>query len=393
MLTVETSPHIHSGNRTDRAMLYVIIALLPSCIWGICIFGLHSLFVVIASILTAVLVEYLLGLVSKEFTIKDYSAIVTGLLVGMNMPPEINILIPMLASAFAIAVVKWTFGGLGANWANPAIAGRIFVFFSFTSQMSSFKLPRTLMKSASELATAGVSNKIVADAFSGATPLSTLKTGLSMGLGPHQASMIAAHSSATQLSTLNTAAEIASDQAAMLAGRPVTSIATTIGNALNINPYAVDEFLGNSAGCIGEVSAILLLVGGLFLLLKKVITWRIPVCYIGSFAILAFIFGGIPYGNGLFAGEILLPIFSGGLFLGAFFMATDWVTTPTTPKGEVVFAIGCGFFTFLFRYFGSLPEGVSLAILLMNIVTPTIDRFIKPRKFGYVKPEKKEAKA
>ncbi len=368
MLTVRTSPHIHSSNRTDKAMLYVILALLPSTIWGIAVFGWHALLVVLVSIGSAVLTEYLLGLISKEFTLPDLSAIVTGLLVGMNMPPSINILIPILASAFAIAVAKWTFGGLGANWMNPALAGRVFVFFSFTSQMSTFTLPRTLMASANTLSKWGVRNP-VADALSGATPLSVLKTGLSMGLEGTQESI--------------------------LAYRPLTDFASMLGDKLNINPYAVDAFFGNTSGCIGEVSALLLLVGGIFLLCKKVITWRIPVCYIGSFALLAFVFGGLPYGNGLFSGEILLPIFSGGLMLGAFFMATDWVTTPTTPVGEIIFAVGCGFFTFLFRYFGSLPEGVSLAIILMNIVTPTIDRYVKVKKFGYVKPvkEKKEAKA
>jgi len=371
ILNVSSSPHIHSKNRTDKAMLYVILALLPATFWGVYVFGLHALLVVLVSIGASVLSEYLLGLVSKEFTLPDLSAIVTGLLVGMNMPPEINILIPMLASFFAIAVAKWTFGGLGANWMNPALAGRVFVFFSFTSQMSSFSLPRTLLKSASSLSASGMTNSIVPDVFSGATPLSVLKTGLSMGAG--------------------------SDQFSMLSGRPITDFALKIGSCLNIDPYAVDAFFGNCAGCIGEVSALLLILGGIFLLIMKVINWRIPVFYIGSFSILVWVFGGIPYGNGLFSGEILLPVFSGGLMLGAFFMATDWVTTPTTPKGEIVFALGCGFFTFLFRYFGSLPEGVSLAILLMNIVTPTIDRYIKTRKFGYVKPIKeksdKEAKA
>ena len=150
--------------------------------------------------------------------------------------------------------------------------------------------------------------------------------------------------------------------------------------------------VGNVGGCIGEVSSLLLLVGGIFLIATKIITWRIPVVYIGSFALLSWVFGGIPYGLGAFHGEVLLPLFTGGLMLGAFFMATDWVTTPTTPKGEIIFAVGCGFFTFLIRYFGSLPEGVSLAIILMNIVSPTIERFVKVRPFGYVR-KKKEAKA
>ena len=171
---------------------------------------------------------------------------------------------------------------------------------------------------------------------------------------------------------------------------PVTQFAQSLSEKTGISPYTIDAFFGNQGGCIGEVSALLLIVGGIFLIAAGVITWHIPVVYIGSFAILSWLFGGIPSGAGLFNGEILTPIFTGGLMLGAFFMATDWVTTPTTIKGQVIFAIGCGFFTFLFRYFGSLPEGTSLAIILMNIVSPTIDRYIKPKKFGYVKSVKEK---
>ena len=178
------------------------------------------------------------------------------------------------------------------------------------------------------------------------------------------------------------------------AGTPVSAVASSISSLTGLSPYTVDAFFGFTGGCIGEVSALLLLAGGIFLIAKKVISWRIPLSFILSYALLNWVFGGVRGGNGLFSGEILLPLFSGGLMLGAFFMATDWVTTPTTPKGEVIFAIGCGFFTFLIRCFGSLPEGVSLAILLMNMVSPTIERYCRPKKFGFVKVEKsKEAKA
>ena len=351
MITVRTSPHIHGSLRTDKAMLFVIAALLPSALWGIWAFGLRALAVLLVSIASSVLAEYLLGLVSKEFTLKDFSAVVTGLLVGMNMPPAVPLFIPVIASAFAIAVVKWTFGGLGCNWMNPALAGRVFVFFSFTSEMSAYTLPRVF----------GV------DAVASATPLSALKTAVSAG----------GVGRSTELLSL-----------------PVTDFALNLGDKLGISPYAVDAFFGNVGGCIGEVSSLLLLVGGLFLIATHIITWHIPVVYLGSFALLSWVFGGIPYGLGAFHGEILLPLFSGGLMLGAFFMATDGVTTPTTMKGEIIFALGCGFFTFLIRYFGSLPEGVSLAIILMNIVSPTIERFVRPKPFGYVKAKKeKEAKA
>ncbi len=350
MRIVKSSPHVHDTLSTDKAMLYVIAALMPSCLWGIIIFGWHAAVTVAVSVGSAVLTEYLLGLISKENTLSDYSAIVTGLLVGMNMPPAVPFLIPVLASAFAIGVVKWTFGGLGCNWMNPALAGRVFVFFSFSKQMGQFMLPWTL----------GV------DAVSSATPLSQMKTGLSAGLSGTSADLISS---------------------------PVSAFAEKAADALHISPYAVDAFFGNTAGCIGEVSALLLIAGGIFLICMHIISWRIPAVYIGVFAVLAWAFGGIPYGLGAFHGEILVPVFSGGLMLGAFFMATDWVTTPTTAKGEVIFAIGCALLTFLIRYFGALPEGVSLAIILMNIVTPTIDRYVRPKKFGFVKaPKNKEAK-
>ncbi len=354
MKTVRTSPHIHGPLRTDKAMLMVIIALLPSALWGVWAFGPRALLVLLVSIAAAVLTEYILGLVSREFTLRDLSAVVTGLLVGMNMPPAVPLYVPVIASAFAIAVVKWTFGGLGCNWMNPALAGRVFVFFSFTTQMSAFTLPRWMQP----------------DAVSSATPLSTMKTAVASG------------ASGSSMDLLGNAL------------LPVTDAASSISSMLGISPYTVDAFLGNAAGCIGEVSALLLLAGGIFLICTRIITWRIPVVYLGSFAVLSWIFGGIPYGQGAFHGEILMPLFSGGLMLGAFFMATDWVTTPTTPKGEIIFAIGCGFFTFLIRYFGSLPEGVSLAIILMNIVSPTIERFVRVKPFGCVREKKeKEAKA
>ena len=350
MLTVRTSPHDHDSISTDKAMLFVVIALLPSAIWGCVMFGFRAVLVLLVSIASSLLTEWLLGKINKENTLLDFSALVTGLLIGMNMPPEIPLLIPVLASVFAIFVVKWTFGGLGCNWANPAIAGRIFVFFSFSSLMSKFSTPWVL-KGGAEL-------------VSSATPLSALKMEITSGLGSK---------------------EILSSSLI-----PVSKVASAISSSTGINPYVVDEFFGFTSGCIGEVSALLLILGGLFLIYKKVISWRIPVCYIGFYALLQWVFGGVRGGNGLCSGEVLLPILSGGLMLGAFFMATDWVTTPTTPKGEIIFALGCGFFTFLIRCFGSLAEGVSLAILLMNMVSPTIDRFCKVKKFGFVKPPKKE---
>lgn len=355
MITVRTSPHMHDNVSTDKSMLYVVIALCPAALWGVVMFGVRAAIVLAISIASALLTEYLLNKISGENTLLDYSALISGLLIGMNMPSSIPLYIPVLASAFAMGVVKWTFGGLGCNWANPAIAGRVFVFFSFSSAMSNFPLPWVLKRTP----------EIVA----GATPLSTIK--MEMGTGLKGVEVLAN------------------------AGKPVSAVAEKLSAACGINPYVVDTFFGFTSGTIGEISALLLILGGLFLLWKKVITWRIPVCYIGSFALLSWVFGGCANGLGLFHGEILLPVLSGGLLLGAIFMATDWVTTPTTPNGEIIFAVGCGFFTFLIRYFGSLAEGTSLAILLMNMVSPTIDRFVTVKKFGYVKPvkvKKEEAK-
>lgn len=344
MRTVSTSPHFHSGASTKNIMYSVAAALAPACIWGIAVFGLRALLVLVVSIFFSMMTEFLLGKVSKENTWFDGSALVTGMLIGMNMSPSIPLFIPALASMFAIAVVKWTFGGLGANWANPAIAGRVFVFFSFSSAMSTFKAP----------------SAFATDAVSSATPLSLVKTVLSAGEGAGKSSL-----------------QILADN-----GYLCSSFAQKIEAATGISAYNVDAFIGNIPGCIGEVSKLLLIAGGIYLLCRKIITWHIPVAFLGSYAILTWVFGGIPLGLGVFHGEVIANLLRGGLILGAIFMATDMVTSPVTHKGMIIFGCGCGFFTFLFRSFGSLPEATSVAILIMNIVSPTIDRFCIPKRFG-----------
>ena len=345
MRRVSSSPHFHSGVSTSNIMFSVAAAMTPACIWGVYAFGLRALLVLVISIASCLLTEYLLGLISRENTLWDGSALVTGMLVGMNMSPSIPLFIPVIASVFAIAVAKWTFGGLGANWANPAIAGRAFVFFSFSSAMSSFTLPRALS---------------AVDVVSSATPLSMVKTAVA---GGEVAGM-----TSTQILAQN--------------GYMASDFAMKIAKATGFNAYNIDAFIGNIPGCIGEVSKILIIVGAIYLFCRKIITWHIPLTYLGVYALLTWIFGGIPNGLGFFRGEVMANMLRGGLILGAFFMATDMVTCPITHKGMVIFGIGCGFFTFLFRSFGSLPESTSVAILLMNIVTPTIDRFVKPKRFG-----------
>ena len=250
--TVSTSPHIHAKASTAPIMWAVSIALAPAAAWGVYVFGLRALFVLSVSIASAVLVEFLLGRIDKTDTIADGSAFLTGLLVGMNMPPSIPVFIPVLASAFAIFVVKWSFGGLGANWMNPALGGRVFVFFSFTSAMSAFTMPRTLLAS-------------VPDAIASATPLSLVKTTIGSGA----------------VNGLDTMQVLASQ------GYPATDFAQRISDLLggHVSAYTVDAFIGNIPGCIGEVSALLLLVGAVFLLCVKIITWHIPISYIGSSAL------------------------------------------------------------------------------------------------------------
>lgn len=345
MRTITSSPHIHSGASTQDIMFSVTAAMTPSVLWGIYSFGFRAFLVMFVSIFAALLTEFILGRISNEFTLWDGSALVTGMLVGMNMSSTVPLFIPALASFFAIAVAKWTFGGLGANWANPAIAGRVFVFFSFSSSMSEFVLPRMIGG---------------ADFVSSATPMSLIKTAVNAGESMGMTSL-----------------EILKSE-----GFPVSQFASKLGQLTGINPYNIDAFIGNIPGCIGEVSAVLLIAGAIYLFKKRIITWHIPLTYLGTYAVFTWIFGGIPYGLGLFNGEAVASMLRGGLILAVFYMATDMVTCPISRKGQAVFGIGCGFFTFLFRYFGSLPEAASVAILIMNMVSPTIDKFVVPRVFG-----------
>jgi electron transport complex protein RnfD len=361
---VSSSPHLHARASTASIMWDVSIALTPAALWGVYVFGFRALAILLISIASSVLVEFLLNRFSKESTIGDGSAFLTGLLIGMNMPADAAFAVPIIASAFAIYVVKWTFGGLGANWINPALAGRVFVFFSFTGLMNTYRLPRTLG---------------LVDDVGTASVLTEIK--LAVGEG-----------SVGGLQSTQILSEV---------GYPFTRFAGSISTwftevlGIGLSPYTVDAFFGNISGCIGEVSAFLLLVGAAYLIIKKVITWHTPVSFLATFIILAWVFGGVRNGLGLFQGDFVLQVFSGGMMLGAFFMATDMVTSPTTAKGMLIFGAGIGFFTFLLRFFGSLPESVSLAIILMNIFVPTIDRYILPKRFGEVVKEqvKKEVKA
>lgn len=299
LLTVASSPHIKRPDTTRSIMSDVIIALAPAATYGCILFGLRALAVLITSVSVAVLCEFLWNkALKKPNTIKDMSAVVTGLLLGMNLPPTLPLWQAAIGSAAAIIVVKQMFGGLGHNFANPAIAARIILLVSFPASMTRFTEP-------------------VSDAVTSATPL---------------------------------------------AGTAGTLSFKTL-------------FFGMHAGSIGETSAFLLIVGGLYLVIRRVITPIIPVCFIGTVALLSLISGE----------SVMLSVFGGGLILGAVFMATDYTTSPTTPLGKAVFAVGCGIITFVIRKFGSLPEGVSYSILLMNILVPHINRFTLSKPFGFEK--------
>lgn len=307
MLNVSSSPHVRDNSSTRRIMLDVCIALLPACIFGIVNFGMRALAVLVVSVITCVVSEYLFEhFMHRPITVGDLSAVVTGLLLGMNMPHTIPLWIVTLGSVFAIIVVKQLFGGLGQNFMNPALAARCFLLISFAGRMTSFTY----------------------DGVTGATPLALLKSGESV-------------------------------------------------NVLSM-------FLGTTAGVIGETSTVAILVGALYLIIRKVITPLIPMVYLAVFSVFILLFGGHGFDMTYLAAELC----GGGLMLGAFFMATDYVTSPVNTVGRIVYGIILGILTGLFRIFGNSAEGVSYAIIFSNILVPLIEKLTVPRAFGVVREKK-----
>lgn len=311
-LIVSVSPHIKSKDSCKKIMWSVVLALIPTGIAGVFIFGFSALKVIAISITSALLTEAVIQkLRHKKITISDGSCFITGLLLAYNLPPQIPWWLPAVGSFFAIAIAKHSFGGLGHNIFNPALAGRAFLLASWPNHMTNWTPPRWQI-----------------DTLTTATPLAILKEKISHKL-----------------------------------------------------PSYLQLFLGDRPGCIGEVCILAIIIGALYLLWKGYIRWYTPFSFIFTVGLFSWLFSN----NGLFRGDWLFYILSGGLFLGAFFMATDYVTTPLTKKGQFVFGIGCGILTFLIRKFGGYPEGVSYSILIMNAFTPLIDRYTKTRKFGYTK--------
>lgn len=301
---ISSSPHVRSKESTRTIMYDVAIALLPAAAFGIFHFGIYSAGIILISIATALLTEYAWQKITKQkVTITDGSALVTGLLLGMNLPPTVPLWIPILGSIFAILFVKQFFGGLGQNFMNPALGARCFLLISFTSIMGDFAV----------------------DGVSGATPLSAVAAGETVSVW--------------------------------------------------------SAFTGFCGGCIGEVSAVALLAGGCYLLWKKIITWHIPVCYLVTFVIFEVLFAG----HGFDPNFLLVQLFGGGLMLGAFFMATDYVSSPITAKGKVLYGVVLGILTGVFRTFGATAEGVSYAIIISNLLVPLIEKITMPTAFGFEK--------
>ena len=317
LLKVSSNPHVRARMKTDNIMLLVLIALLPSAFFGVVNFGLRSLAVLAVSVVSAVLTEYLYEkLMHKKITIGDFSAAVTGLLLGLNLPSTVPLWLPVIGNVFAILFVKQLFGGLGQNFMNPALAGRCFLMISFAGKMTNFAVSK--------------SSHAVVDAVTQATPLAALKS-----QGFIEGTSI-----------------------------PVKNL-----------------FLGNIQGTIGETSALAILIGAVILLAFKIIDLKVPLTYIGSFAIFV-IFYMLGTGKGFDVNYLFSHIFGGGLMLGAWFMATDYVTTPITPKGQLVYGCCLGIVTAVFRLFGGSAEGVSYAIIFCNLLVPLIEKVTKPVAFG-----------
>ena len=314
---VAASPHIHNPQTTQSLMRDVLIALVPAFSLSVLVYGLDVLRVTAIAVVSCVLLEYLIQrfLIKDDCTVKNLSAVLTGVLLAFNLPSDIPWWIIVIGSVVAIGVAKMTFGGLGRNPFNPALVGRVFLLIAYPVQMTSFPQP--------------TSNQFV-DAFSGATPLAAVKTNL-----------------------------------------------VEVGDVNLLNMLS-----GMMPGSLGEIASLALILGGLYMLWRKVITWHIPVAVLGSMALFAVVVAFMKGGGSLFYELPAFHLMAGGALLGAIFMATDYVTSPMTHKGMLIYGVGIGVITMIIRLWGAYPEGMSFAILLMNAVTPLINKYVKPKRFG-----------
>jgi electron transport complex protein RnfD len=325
-LLISGSPHVHGGDSVNKVMRGVIIAMLPALLVSFWFFGLGAIYVTLAAVVSCVAFEFLIQkyIMKEEPSVSDGSAIVTGILLAFNLPSNLPIHIIIIGALVAIGIGKMSFGGLGKNPFNPALVGRVFLLISFPVEMTSWPKP-------SNFPTA------ITDAVTGATPLAIVKEGVAKG----------------------------------------ESVESLMGQL----PSYMDMMLGVQGGSLGEVSAIALLLGGLYMLFRKIITWHVPVSFIGSvllFTGILWLVDPTQYVNPLF------HLITGGMMLGVFFMATDMVTSPMSKKGQLIFGAGVGIITIVIRVFGAYPEGVSFAILIMNAFVPLINSSLKPKRFGEV---------
>ncbi len=326
MLTVSGSPHVHGDSSVKKIMYTVVIAMVPAMLVSVYFFGLDALRVLVISSLSCLFFEWLIQkyLIKGPVTIFDGSALITGILLAFNVPSNLPTWIIIVGAFAAIGMAKMSFGGLGKNPFNPALVGRVFLLISFPVQMTSWPEPKMLFGNMASYP----------DAMGGATPLGFLKEGLKN---------------------------------------------STVPELMSKMPDLMMDFIGFIGGSLGEVSVVALLLGAIYMLIKKVITWQIPFAYIGS----VLVFTGILWliDPDMYV-DPLFHLLTGGLILGAFFMATDMVSSPISPWGQIVFGIGCGVITILIRIWGAYPEGVSFAILIMNAFTPLLNRWLKPKLFG-----------
>lgn len=319
-LHISAAPHIHSGDTTQKIMLDVIIAMLPASVAAVILFGLPALWIILTCVASAVVAEFLFNLaVHKKQTVSDLSAVVTGLLLALNLSTKVDLWQCAIGSIFAIVIVKCIFGGLGKNIVNPAITARVFMLLTFASVGASVAI--------NPLFDLGFLGNAVPEITSSATPLAALNQGV---------------------------------------------------EAAKSAPTILQLLVGAHGGAIGETCAIALLIGFIYLVARKVIKWYVPMAFIATVFVCYFLFT-------FDAAYALQQVLAGGLLLGAIFMATDYVTTPVTNTGKVVFCIGCGLLTFVIRQFGSYPEGVSISILVMNLVTPFIEKLTAHKTLGGIK--------
>jgi electron transport complex protein RnfD len=324
LLNVSPSPHAHGKESTQKLMLNVVVALIPAFFTSVLYFGLGAVIVTATSVASCLFFEYLIQrfILKKPISITDGSALVTGILLAFNLPSNIPVFIIVIGSFVAIAIAKMTFGGLGNNPFNPALVGRVFMLISFPVQMTTWPVPKGLGTG-------------YTDAVTGATPLAIIKEGLKNG--------------------------------------------DSLSHLLGEIPTPAQMFLGNMGGSIGEIAAVALLIGFVYLLVRKVITWHIPVSIIGSMVVFTTI---LWLANPEKNADPLFHILAGGVLLGAIYMATDYVTSPMVPKAMLIYGCGIGIITVIIRVFGAYPEGVSFAILIMNAFVPLMNAYIKPKRFG-----------